>query len=224
MVDALAEMKSWLLEPTDLRRERLRELLSQVQGKQNEYRNIKWGAVRIVSDWPLLLIEYGLRCLLSLSHEAGHWAYQLARRYAERYSPSAGTGLTTASAALLQDIADFWIQEFGLDSVALVTPASEKRRTTPSVVAGKRSPAAKDKARFTHRQGQFLAFIHLYRQLHRQGPAELDLVKFFRVSPPAVHDMIVRLEDLGLIAREPGIPRSVRVSIPYAELPQLEDV
>jgi hypothetical protein len=31
---------------------------------------------------------------------------------------------------------------------------------------------------FTHPQGQFLAFIHLYRKLHRQGPAELDLVEF----------------------------------------------
>lgn len=27
-------------------------------------------------------------------------------------------------------------------------------------------------ATFTHRQGQFLAFIHLYRRLHRQGQAE----------------------------------------------------
>jgi len=31
------------------------------------------------------------------------------------------------------------------------------------------------KARFTYRQGQFLAFIHLYRKLHRRGPAELDM-------------------------------------------------
>jgi Mn-dependent DtxR family transcriptional regulator len=54
-------------------------------------------------------------------------------------------------------------------------------------------------ATFTHRQGQFLAFIHLYRRLHRRGPAELDLVKFFRVTPPSVHGMVVNLEDLGLI-------------------------
>ena len=58
---------------------------------------------------------------------------------------------------------------------------------------------------YTPRQGQFLAFIHLYRKLHRRGPAETDLIKFFRVTPPAVHDMIVRLEKLGMISREPGV-------------------
>jgi DNA-binding MarR family transcriptional regulator len=77
---------------------------------------------------------------------------------------------------------------------------------------------------FTPRQGQFLAFIHLYLKLHRRGPAETDLIKFFRVSPPAVHDMIVRLETLGLISRESGVARSVRVAIPAEKLPELEDV
>ena len=52
-------------------------------------------------------------------------------------------------------------------------------------------------ATFTPRQGQFLAFIHLYRLLHKQGPAELDMVKFFRVTPPSVHGMVVKLEELG---------------------------
>ncbi len=79
-------------------------------------------------------------------------------------------------------------------------------------------------SKFTARQGQFLAFIHLYRKLHRRGPAELDLVKFFRVTPPSVHLMIVRLEQLGLVTRERGVPRSVRVAIPVKELPELEDV
>jgi repressor LexA len=79
-------------------------------------------------------------------------------------------------------------------------------------------------AKFTDRQGQFLAFIHWYRKLHRQGPGELDLVKFFRVTPPSVHSMIVKLEQLGLITREPGAPRSARVAIPKAEIPALEDV
>jgi repressor LexA len=63
-------------------------------------------------------------------------------------------------------------------------------------------------ATFTHRQGQFLAFIHLYRRLHQQGPAELDMVKFFRVTPPSVRGMVVKLEELGLITREPGVARS----------------
>lgn len=79
-------------------------------------------------------------------------------------------------------------------------------------------------ATFTHRQGQFLAFICSYRLLHRQGPAELDMVNFFRVTPPSVHQMVVKLEELGLITREPGVPRSARIAIPTEEVPELEAV
>ena len=79
-------------------------------------------------------------------------------------------------------------------------------------------------ATFTPRQGQFLAFIHLYRLLHKQGPAELDMVEFFRVTPPSVHQMVVKLEELGLITRAPGVPRSARVAIPIEEVPALEAV
>ena len=79
-------------------------------------------------------------------------------------------------------------------------------------------------ATFTHRQGQFLAFIHLYRLLHKQGPAELDMVKFFRVSPPSAHQMVVKLEQLGLITREPGVARSARIAISEEEVPRLEAV
>lgn len=79
-------------------------------------------------------------------------------------------------------------------------------------------------AKFTDRQGQFLAFIDLYRKLHRRGPAELDMVKFFQVTPPSVHGMVVKLEDLGLVTREPGVARSIQVAIPTKEVPELEDV
>ena len=77
---------------------------------------------------------------------------------------------------------------------------------------------------FTHRQGQFLAFIHVYRKLHRRAPGELDMVKFFRVTPPSVHGMIVKLDQQGLITREPGVARSARVAIPPEAIPDLESV
>ena len=76
---------------------------------------------------------------------------------------------------------------------------------------------------FTNKQGQYLAYIHLYRKLHRQGPSEDDLVKYFRVSPPSAHQMIVKLEHIGLITRESGVPRSVRVAIPVDAIPDLQD-
>lgn len=77
---------------------------------------------------------------------------------------------------------------------------------------------------FTHRQGQFLAFIYLYRKLHRRSPAELDMVQYFRLTPPSVHSMVVKLTQLGLVTREPGVARTLQVVIPKEEIPELEDV
>jgi DNA-binding MarR family transcriptional regulator len=75
---------------------------------------------------------------------------------------------------------------------------------------------------YTHKQGQYLAFIHCYQKLHRRAPAETDLQQYFRVSPPSVHDMILRLEEQGLIARVPGQARSIRILLPPEQLPELE--
>jgi len=52
---------------------------------------------------------------------------------------------------------------------------------------------------FTPRQGQYLAFIHAYRCLHGLAPAEADIQRYFRVSPPSVHQMVLTLEKAGLI-------------------------
>ncbi len=45
-------------------------------------------------------------------------------------------------------------------------------------------------ADFTPRQGLFLAFIYYYTKIHRIPPAETDMQRFFRISPPAVHEMV----------------------------------
>lgn len=76
---------------------------------------------------------------------------------------------------------------------------------------------------FTPKQGQYLAYLYLYRKLHRQSPSESEIAEYFRVSPPSVHQMIVHLEDKGLVTREPGVPRSIRVTVPGQQLPVLED-
>jgi hypothetical protein len=43
---------------------------------------------------------------------------------------------------------------------------------------------------FTAKQGQYLAFIYNYTKIHDQPPAEADLERYFRVSTPAIHEMI----------------------------------
>jgi hypothetical protein len=44
--------------------------------------------------------------------------------------------------------------------------------------------------RFTPKQGQYLAFIHAYTQVLGRPPAEADLQRHFRVTPPSVHQMV----------------------------------
>ncbi len=75
---------------------------------------------------------------------------------------------------------------------------------------------------YTRRQGQYLAFIHSYSRLHGCPPAEADMQQYFKVSPPSVHQMVLTLGKRGLIEREPGQPRTIRVLLPREELPDLE--
>ena len=77
-------------------------------------------------------------------------------------------------------------------------------------------------ATFTPRQGQYLAFVYHYTKVNRQSPAEADIQRFFGVSAPSVHRMILSLEQAGHIERKPGQSRSVRVLVSKSQLPELE--
>jgi len=74
---------------------------------------------------------------------------------------------------------------------------------------------------FTPKQGQYLAFIHLYTRLHRRPPAEADMQQYFRVSPPSVHQMVLTLERTGFIKRQPRVARSIELLVDPKQLPEL---
>jgi Mn-dependent DtxR family transcriptional regulator len=74
---------------------------------------------------------------------------------------------------------------------------------------------------FTDLQGQYLAFIHAYTRLNRRPPAEADMQRFFGVTPPSVHRMVIELDRRGLIRRTPGAARSVELLVPPEILPAL---
>ena len=74
---------------------------------------------------------------------------------------------------------------------------------------------------YTPKQGQYLAFIYAYTQIQGQPPAEADIQRYFRVSPPAVHQMIMNLTERGYISREPGKARAITVLLPVEQLPPL---
>jgi Mn-dependent DtxR family transcriptional regulator len=78
------------------------------------------------------------------------------------------------------------------------------------------------KSRFTEKQGQYMAFIYYYTKVNGRPPAEADMQRYFRVTPPSVHHMVLTLEENGFIERIPGQGRSIRVLIPREQLPDLE--
>jgi len=57
-----------------------------------------------------------------------------------------------------------------------------------------------------------------------QPPAEADFQRFFCVTPPSVHQMIIQLERLGFIRRTPRQARSIELLVPAEELPQHQPI
>jgi DNA-binding MarR family transcriptional regulator len=74
---------------------------------------------------------------------------------------------------------------------------------------------------FTEKQGQYLAFIYAYGGIFRRPPAEADMQRHFRVTPPTVHQMVLNLERAGLIRRQPGVARSIELMTDPEDLPVL---
>lgn len=79
--------------------------------------------------------------------------------------------------------------------------------------------AARSKLPYTEKQGQYLGFIHRFIQSRGYAPSESEIQMHFGVSGPTVHQMIVRLTELGLIERIPFTTRSIRILVPEAQLP-----
>jgi DNA-binding MarR family transcriptional regulator len=77
------------------------------------------------------------------------------------------------------------------------------------------------KLEFTAKQGQYLAFIYYYSKVNGRSPAESDMQRYFKVTPPTVHDMVLTLEQKGFISRVPHQPRSIKLLVSRAEIPDL---
>lgn len=75
---------------------------------------------------------------------------------------------------------------------------------------------------YTQKQGQYLAFIYYYTKLNGVSPLEADMQRYFRTTPPTIHQMVLKLEEKGFISRIPKTPRSIRLLLPREQLPDLE--
>lgn len=69
----------------------------------------------------------------------------------------------------------------------------------------------------TERQAEYLGFIRHYSEVHGRPPSEGDIVHYFGVSAPAVHQMILTLEARGFLARSPGKARAIRVLVTHTQ-------
>ena len=85
-----------------------------------------------------------------------------------------------------------------------------------------KSGATRREPRFTEKQGQYLAFIYTYSHMFRRAPAEADMQRHFRVSPPSVHQMVLTLERAGFVRRQPGVARSIELLVAPQTLPILD--
>ena len=105
---AVREMKPYLDESTEERKERLWLLFREIEAEQNEYENIAWGAVRNVKSFDLLAVEHALKAVLR-SYEAPFWLYHAARDYTGKTDQ-----LVPKSAPMVEEIAGFWRKHLGI--------------------------------------------------------------------------------------------------------------
>ena len=73
---------------------------------QNEYRNSQWGALRIIHDHNLFLVECGLHIYLGHGDTPTE-GYRLAAYYCEHYDPRYGNCLNGPSRRRIGEIVDF---------------------------------------------------------------------------------------------------------------------
>jgi len=118
-----------------------------------------------------------------------------------------------------------YVVEFGLGTQTYPILLMKDSEYSQAEIEGGPScprPRVKLSALYTAKQGQYLAFIYYFTKIHGESPSEAEMQRYFRVTPPSVHQMVLSLESKGLIARTPGKARSIRLLVDRAELPDLQ--
>ena len=62
---------------------------------------------------------------------------------------------------------------------------------------------------------------HPCTRVNGRPPARADMQRFFAVTAPTVHQMVLGPERRGVLRRTPGPARSLEVLLPPGELPTL---
>jgi len=110
---AIKELRPYLTDPTEERKGRLSSLCDEMDSEQNDYKHVGWDMDRMLTSKDLFVVEKCLRLVLR-SWEAPFWAYHAARDYAICYDARYRSGLTTSSAPMVEEIAGFWRDYYGI--------------------------------------------------------------------------------------------------------------
>ena len=73
---------------------------------------------------------------------------------------------------------------------------------------------------FTQTQGKYLSCIHAYTVGFGLPPAESEIAEAIGVSAPSVNQMVKSLHSKGLIHREPGVARTIKILVDEFAIPE----
>jgi hypothetical protein len=82
------------------------DLHQRLRDFQNEFESRQWGAVRVINNWNLLLVEQALAIWLWHHDSPGH-GYKLAADYCQHYDSRYGNGLNGPSRTKLEEMVRF---------------------------------------------------------------------------------------------------------------------
>ncbi len=111
---AVNELTPYLADPTEERQARLSSLNEEMRSEQKAYMKSGWNVGRMLKHKDLVLVEECVRSVLS-SSEAPFWAYHASKDYAVCFDARYGFGLIPNSAPMVEEIAGFWRDYFGIN-------------------------------------------------------------------------------------------------------------
>ena len=111
--ETIALIGDYLNNKTEENKELLHKQFRKIEAVNNKFIYQKWGPVQMVECWDLMIAEYALKCILQWGDMPSN-SYYCARYYAERSHSQYGKGLVVESAPLVEDIAAFWRNYYGI--------------------------------------------------------------------------------------------------------------
>ncbi len=112
---SIQSIQAFMSDPSEENNKLIHKSYIELRDEQNEIKEIRGYPVRIINCTNLLIVEHAVECVSTPNLEyASKVAYQMARRFAERYDPGKFEGLVEKSAPLVQEMAVFWIDYYDL--------------------------------------------------------------------------------------------------------------